>query len=258
MKYFRDLSFLISFKFLFLIILLTVFIFSFLDIYLFKLSRSCPGIFFQFFQTIIDPFSDLIDPFNLIILSGIILFFNSNIQKIISNEAKMNIIKSKTGYSIEKIRNLFDFISLICKHYFSSLIIAGILCNLVKYIMGVSRPKYYFLEGYERLNFFNIEHKVNSFPSGHTQAAFTLAVLLIIYCNKYVFYILIIAVLMGLSRIFMSMHFPSDLIAGAYLGSVVPYLIYKYYFKKKLEAIRSQFDFSFKDLLKLMYWRIYI
>ena len=50
--------------------------------------------------------------------------------------------------------------------------------------------------------------------------------LLIIYINRFYFIIITVAILMSLSRIFMSMHFPSDLFAGAYLGSIVPVLFY--------------------------------
>lgn len=258
MKNSKDLDFLLSLKLLLSISLLTVFFFSFLDIYLFELSRSFPGLLFKFFNNVIDPISDILDPLNLIILFSIVLLFNLNIQKVISHEVKIKTLKFKTGYSLDKIRDLFYFISLICQHSIISLVSAGILCNLIKYVVGVSRPKYFLLEGYNRINFFNIEHKVNSFPSGHTQAAFTIAILFIIYCNRFTIFVIFVAVLMGLSRIFMSMHFPSDLISGAYIGSIVPFIIYKYYFMKKLEAIRKKHDFSFKDLLKLMYYRIYI
>ena len=65
----------------------------------------------------------------------------------------------------------------------------------MKYIIGVARPKYFFFEGFERFDFFNILHKANSFPSllpGHTQAAFTLAILIMIYFKKYHFYIFVL------------------------------------------------------------------
>ena len=44
---------------------------------------------------------------------------------------------------------------------------------------------------------------------------------------------------MGLSRIFMSMHFPSDLIAGAYLGSIVPIIIYNNFYREEVEKIKK-------------------
>ena len=153
---------------------------------------------------------------------------------------------------------MFAYISLVCKHFILSLGIAGILCNVLKYFLGVSRPKYFFLEGYDRFDFFNIEHKVNSFPSGHTQAAFTFALLIIIYSRRYFIFIIIIAVLMGLSRIFMSMHFPSDLVSGAYLGSIIPVLLYKYNFKDKIDEIKKKHKVLFRDIMKLMFWRLFI
>ena len=179
----------------------------------------------------------------------------NNVEK---GNLKLDILKSKTGFKTEKIHELFRYLSLVSKHFIFSLAAAGIICNLLKYIFGVSRPKYFFLQNYERINFFNLEHKANSFPSGHTQAAFTIAILLMIYLNRYYIIILIVASLMALSRIFMSMHFPSDLIAGAYVGSIVPYLLYKSIFMERIESIKKTYQISFKDLLKLMYWRLYI
>ena len=124
--------------------------------------------------------------------------------------------------------------------------------------MGVARPKYFFMEGFDRIDFFNIFHKTNSFPSGHTQAAFTLALLLMIYIRKYYFVILLVASLMGISRIFMSMHFPSDIFFGAYLGSIIPILLYKSFYETKINNLRNSSLSSFKGFLKLMYWRIFI
>ena len=135
---------------------------------------------------------------------------------------------------------------------------SGFVCHVFKYILGVSRPKYFFLQGYERLNFFNIEHKVNAMPSGHTQAAFTIAILFLIYFRKYYILIFIIAFLMGISRIFMSMHFPSDLLFGAYIGSLTPLLIFEYFFKEKINMILKSNKISLLDLGKLLYNRVFI
>ena len=41
----------------------------------------------------------------------------------------------------------------------------------------------------------------------------------------------------------MSMHFPSDLVAGAYLGSIIPVLFYDKIFKKKIEKIKKNIIF---------------
>ena len=170
----------------------------------------------------------------------------------------VKLLKEKTGLEYTKIIDTFDFYLLVCKHWIWSLATAGILCNLIKYIFGVARPKYFFNEGFERVDFFNALHKANSFPSGHTQPAFTLAKLLVIYVKKYYWFIFAIAALMGISRIFMSMHFPSDILFGAYLGSLIPILLYKLYYETKMEKYRDDKMVSFSQFAKLTYWRIFI
>ena len=74
---------------------------------------------------------------------------NLNIKVILRNKEKLDILKSKTGFKTEKIHELFRYLSLVSKHFIFSLA-AGIICNLLKYIFGVSRPKYFFLQNYER------------------------------------------------------------------------------------------------------------
>ncbi len=57
-----------------------------------------------------------------------------------------------------------------------------------------------------------------SFPSGHTTAAFTIA--FIFYYLYPVLFIpfLIIAIMIGISRIYLGLHYPSDVLAGVPLG----------------------------------------
>ena len=188
----KRLNFLKSIKFCILVLSLTIITFIFFDIPFFEFSKTFDISIFNFFKNFIDPLSDILDPFKIILLCLFIIFLNLNMNRIIKNEIKLRTLRSKTGFSSEKIKSSFSLINLICKHFIYSLAGAGILCNLLKYIAGVSRPKYFFNEGYDRINLFNFEHKVNSFPSGHTQAAFTLAILLIIYTNRFTLIILIL------------------------------------------------------------------
>ena len=249
---------LLSFNIFFIVIVSTFLMFNFVDIKLFQFSKSFPELIFFFFRDFIDPISDVFDPLNIIILTLVVLVFNVNLKKVLKNKVKLNLMTQKTGCGSKKISDSFGFYSAISLHFLWSLATAGILCNIIKYIMGVSRPKYFFSEGFERIDFFNIFHKANSFPSGHTQAAFTLAILIIIHIDKFHIYILILAILMGVSRIFMSMHFPSDIFFGAYLGAVVPVFLYKYYFEKKINFYKETNVTNVYDFIKLLYWRIFI
>ena len=60
-----------------------------------------------------------------------------------------------------------------------------------------------------------------SFPSGHTTAAFASMVPLFILCRKNVSWLaLVFAVLMGISRIYLGVHYASDVIGGIIVGSL--------------------------------------
>ena len=60
-----------------------------------------------------------------------------------------------------------------------------------------------------------------SFPSGHTNAAFASMVPVFILGNKkWSWLALVFAVLMGISRIYLVVHFPSDVVGGAITGTI--------------------------------------
>ena len=254
----KNLKRITSLNFFVFVTIITILIFNFIDISFYEFSRSFPKVVFSFFQNIIDPLSDILDPLNVIIICLLIVLLNYNFKKLLSNSAKLNLMEEKSGLKIREISDSFNYYALISKHFFWSLAIAGIACNLMKYVIGVSRPKYFFHEDFDRIDFFNIFHKANSFPSGHTQAAFTLAILIMIYFKKFHLYILCLATLMGISRIFMSMHFPSDIFFGAYLGAFVPVLLYDKFFHKNIKLYKTSGVTNLYSFTKLIYWRIFI
>ena len=82
----------------------------------------------------------------------------------------------------------------------------------------------------------NEMHSHNSFPSGHTTTAFSLYLyisftLMNKTSGKLVFYTL--AMLAGLSRVYLSQHFIEDVVAGALLGFMIAILTY-WVFNKKI------------------------
>ena len=60
-----------------------------------------------------------------------------------------------------------------------------------------------------------------SFPSGHTTAAFsTMTALFLMGNKKYSWTAFIFAFLMGLARIYLVVHYPSDVLGGIIVGVV--------------------------------------
>lgn len=67
-----------------------------------------------------------------------------------------------------------------------------------------------------------------SFPSGHTGSSFAAAI--IIYQalpRKYGVLIIALATLIGISRLYLGVHYPSDVIGGAIIGSLIGMSVYK-------------------------------
>jgi undecaprenyl-diphosphatase len=64
------------------------------------------------------------------------------------------------------------------------------------------------------------EHGDKSFPSGHTIASFEAAVVLLYYSKKMGIPAMILAVLVSVSRLYIFVHYPTDVIASIVLGTL--------------------------------------
>lgn len=60
-----------------------------------------------------------------------------------------------------------------------------------------------------------------SFPSGHTSSAFASAFAIRYTMGKKAWWVFILAALIGISRVYLGVHYPTDVIAGAAVGSLI-------------------------------------
>jgi undecaprenyl-diphosphatase len=92
-----------------------------------------------------------------------------------------------------------------------------LLFKAVKNLIGRPRP----FESWQALSCIMAPPDKFSFPSGHTMTAFAVWGALFIGLPGLSHIYLAIAVLIGLSRIFLGLHYPSDVLAGALLGGAI-------------------------------------
>jgi membrane-associated phospholipid phosphatase len=111
---------------------------------------------------------------------------------------------------------------------FAAVALSGIATNVVKPTAARYRPIIFFEKGLYGFDFFNSGYEYNSFPSGHAATIFSLATAMSLFWPKYRAYFFVVAFAVALSRIILTSHFVSDVIAGAFIGTLTVLLLKKY------------------------------
>jgi undecaprenyl-diphosphatase len=121
--------------------------------------------------------------------------------------------------------------------------LAGIANTQVKRLTHRSRPVVYFekqaASRMENSGITTAVHVVgrswreNSFPSGHAATAFAAAAILALLYGGYFSLGFVPALLVAYSRVYMGVHFPSDVLGGAVLGIAVALLVIIFFRQKE-------------------------
>ncbi|WP_315073549.1 phosphatase PAP2 family protein [uncultured Clostridium sp.] len=94
--------------------------------------------------------------------------------------------------------------------------------GIVKHIVRRIRP----YNGKNNSNILISKPTTYSFPSGHTLSSFAVAEMLSMYLNKYTTIFIVIAFLIAVSRIYLYVHYPTDVIAGVIIGVLCSKMIF--------------------------------
>jgi membrane-associated phospholipid phosphatase len=134
----------------------------------------------------------------------------------------------------------------------SSYAITSIVAQVIKRVMHLPRPIHYFkdtshmylVKGVPMLNSL-------SFPSGHSTSAFSAAVVLTYLTPKkyYGFVFLLLAIIIGYSRMYLSEHFFEDVVGGSAIG-VFCTVIWLSYIDNKAFIHSEKWDKGLLSLLK--------
>ncbi|MGM0368868.1 MAG: phosphatase PAP2 family protein [Bacillota bacterium] len=120
--------------------------------------------------------------------------------------------------------------AIIDRQLGSEVIVALAASHLVVQIIKrvANRPRPYITLQY--IKELTIPFEPHSFPSGHTTAIFSLAVTLSFYLPAFSLILILLATLVGISRVYLGVHYPSDVLMGGLLGSCFAYLIHINFF----------------------------
>lgn len=115
-------------------------------------------------------------------------------------------------------------------------LISGLVAQLIKHFTLAPRPMtilnnvtyHCFIDGITHSGW-------NSFPSGHTTSIFAMVTILILFLKSSTasFLLLLVAILVGYSRIYLGQHFLEDVIAGSLIGVITGYFTYCFTYKKQ-------------------------
>lgn len=138
----------------------------------------------------------------------------------------------KAGITYKNAKNKFSAMVVLRDFYlktktsnamliFCSVLSAGIVVKILKIFIGRARPVFY--EALGMTGFFppSMDWAFNSMPSGHTAVSFAGLVMIGMLAPKYKPLTWTMAIIIGVSRIAIGAHWPSDVIFGAFVGMVM-------------------------------------
>lgn len=118
---------------------------------------------------------------------------------------------------------------------FTGLVSRYVLTSIIRFILPRERP-------FDALGFTPlIPESGSSFPSGHAAFFFAISFVLLLIDKKWGIWFLIFSVFIGVARIFVGVHWPSDILGGLVVGFLT-FLIFKLLFSKSYAPKTKESD----------------
>ncbi len=188
-------------------------------------NNSLQNVFLKKFFIQITTLGDSIWYFSFSIIFGFVLLFIKN-KKIYSSSPKVFV-------------RLF-FINILL---FISVLVSGILAQILKHLIGRPRPNTMVAEDQIAINFFSFDSGYHSFPSGHATTIFAVALVLVFSLPKLKYFFYFLASVVAFSRVVVGAHYITDIIAGvcvAFIGFKLALYILKKFANIDLKEGRAK------------------
>jgi len=134
--------------------------------------------------------------------------------------------KVEAGLRLLAGRAFFVF----CANLFSGIVGS----QIIKHLVGRARPPLIHLVGPFHFEPLSFKSTLASFPSGHTITAFTTASALGVFAPKIRIPLYLLAIAVGISRLMLRAHYPSDVVAGAAIGMFSTWFVARAFARRRI------------------------
>jgi len=140
------------------------------------------------------------------------------------------IIDTKSRISLSKFYNAIR--TSYAFNIFCSVCLASVIGIIFKYSLGRMRPIFYDALNLTGFFPFTNDWAFHSMPSGHAMASFAGLVTIGLLAPRAKWFTWTLAIVIGISRVCIGVHWPSDVIFGAFIGMIAADAVRAYLAKR--------------------------
>jgi membrane-associated phospholipid phosphatase len=137
------------------------------------------------------------------------------------------------------IKRILHELAMVSSFVFAAVGVPGLAANILKRAFGRARPLHYLDSGAFHFQTFVNDWNYQSFPSGHATTAMAAALVVGFLAPTFFRLFFAIAIMAGISRIVVGMHYPTDVVAGFALGGLGAYAVRNFYARRRWLFVQS-------------------